>query len=417
MDRLCFATYAELLKAALQEPNDNQPVAELLLEPIISEGKVTDRYGEILQITPKMVSDLFLRKKNIHRGIKSASVKNNVIDAERLSFKNKVFPSLNPHAKEDFFEKVDILVNNDASISSTKRTELLNKKISHSHRLADIFLYSINVPNKLPINKNISGVIHVPQPNLLETTEDSDLYLLIEANGMCPLCGTSLVIDKNGHSVQQYEIISIYPSLIASENIEVWKDASKPSYGLSSNLNRTVLCPKCAKNYMSHTSVDEYQQLLNIKQSLLRNYNARTKVSSIELEDQIGTVLRRISSISPDELPEPLNYDALLIRNKIEARNFPLIIKTEGYVVNYYSFIKELFTQLESEGLLSFNDISIEVNMSYKKLLKQNLTQDEIFTQLVNWFKIKSSSSYDTACEVIVAFFVQNCEVFDEITK
>ena len=417
MDRLCFATYAEMLKMVLQEPNDNQSVANLLLEPIISEGKVTDKNGEVLQITPKMVSGLFNRKQEIHKGIKGATANSKVIDTVRHTYEHDVIPFLNPHAKDDYFHNLDNLVSNDASISDIKRTELLDKSVSPAHRLANILLYSINTPNKLTTKKALSDIKQVEQLIPSETTENSDLYLLMEANGMCPLCGASLVNDKNGHSIQQYEIVSIYPSLIASKNNEIWDGVSKPCEELSSNFNKTVLCPKCAKDYVSHTSVEEYQQLLHKKQSLLRNYNAWTKISSIELEDHIETVLRRITTASQDELSEPLNYNAVRIRNKIEIRNFPLIIKTEGFVVNYYNYIKELFTQLEREGHLSFDDISLEVKMGYKKLLKQNLAQDQIFTQLVDWFKIKSSSSYDIACEVIVAFFVQNCEVFDEITK
>lgn len=417
MDRLCFATYAEMLQMALQEPNDNQSVANLLLEPIINAGNVTDKYREVLQITPKMVSGLFNRKQEIHKGIKGATSSIKVIDAIRHTCEHDVIPFLNPHAKDDYLEKLDNLIFKDSSISTIKRKELMDKSVPPAYRLANILLYSINSSNKLTTKKALPNIQQAEQLTSSEETENSNLYLLMETNGMCPLCGTSLVNDKNGHSVQQYEIVSIYPSLTVSKDEEVWEGVAKPCEELSSNLNKIVLCPKCSKDYKSYTTVAEYQQLLHKKQSLLRNYNAWKKISSIELEDQIEIILRKITTVSHNELSEPLNYNALRIRSKIEIQNFPLIIKTEGFVVNYYNYIKELFTQLESEGHLSFDDISMEVKMCCRKLLKQNLTQDEIFTQLVDWFKIKSSPSYDTACEVIVAFFVQNCEVFDEITK
>ena len=43
--------------------------------------------------------------------------------------------------------------------------------------------------------------------------------------------------------------------------------------------------------------------------------------------------------------------------------------------------------------------------------------KSDIFDQLVNWVMAKTCSTSREACEAIVSFFVQNCEVFREITK
>ena len=49
MSRLCFGTYAKILQSTMQEPNDNQAIADLLL------GLMTDNE----QVLPKVVSRLF----------------------------------------------------------------------------------------------------------------------------------------------------------------------------------------------------------------------------------------------------------------------------------------------------------------------------------------------------------------------
>jgi hypothetical protein len=117
------------------------------------------------------------------------------------------------------------------------------------------------------------------------------------------------------------------------------------------------------------------------------------------------------------DLTEELSMNALCIADKISGDNVPLITKTKSYAVSYYNFIKSVFSGLEREGKLSFDDVAQDVQSCYKKLPSRNLSQGEIFTQMTNWFKGKATTNDDLACEIIAAFFVQNCEVFHAITQ
>jgi hypothetical protein len=72
---------------------------------------------------------------------------------------------------------------------------------------------------------------------------------------------------------------------------------------------------------------------------------------------------------------------------------------------------------MEREGILNFEDVANDVQRSYRKLSSIGLKQEEIFTQLVEWFKKKGKARSSLACEIIVAFFVQNCEVFHALTQ
>ena len=40
-----------------------------------------------------------------------------------------------------------------------------------------------------------------------------------------------------------------------------------------------------------------------------------------------------------------------------------------------------------------------------------------VFDQIVEWVKLKSGNDNRIASEIVVSFFVQNCEVFDAITE
>ncbi|MEI3527074.1 MAG: ABC-three component system protein [Bacilli bacterium] len=43
--------------------------------------------------------------------------------------------------------------------------------------------------------------------------------------------------------------------------------------------------------------------------------------------------------------------------------------------------------------------------------------QNIIFNKMVEWLKFKTQEITNDACEIVISYFIQNCEVFDEITK
>ena len=74
---------------------------------------------------------------------------------------------------------------------------------------------------------------------------------------------------------------------------------------------------------------------------------------------------------------------------------------------------------MDRDGTGDFNLIASEVKLAYQKLDNGLLSQDEIVNGLSEWIKNKSGvgSKNMRACHIVVAFFIQNCEVFREISK
>ena len=74
---------------------------------------------------------------------------------------------------------------------------------------------------------------------------------------------------------------------------------------------------------------------------------------------------------------------------------------------------------MDREGTGDFDLIASEVNIVYKKLDNGQLTQEEIVDQLAEWIRNKSQvgSKFLRACHIVVAYFIQNCEVFREISE
>lgn len=402
MKRLNFASYVKNLQTGLQAPNGNKDVVELLLLPITSKETVRNQNGGPIDINDTFVSNLLKQKKPVPDEIKSASADPKVITETHSYFNSDIMPYLNPHTKEDMLENLTRIIKN-SDISVKKQAELLSKYTSGdvAKFLSNSFLYALNSPNT---------VIDVP-------VDENDFYLLSEAHHTCPQCGNQLVKTKNDISLKEYEIVNIYPTNLTKKEAASFGNVRKLSSNLKSNANRLPLCLTCANEYTAHRTPEACQNLIHKKNSLVRNYKAMEITESIFLEEQIEKVLRQISSADISSAFEQLSYNALKVRSKISTDNVPLILKTEAYVLGYHNFIKTTFAELQREGILDFEEIAMTVKLCYKKLAKQGLSQEEVWEHLTDWFKQNANTTFSSACEVIVAFFIQNCEVFDEVTQ
>jgi hypothetical protein len=251
--------------------------------------------------------------------------------------------------------------------------------------------------------------------NLTET----EAYLLMEAKGICPSCGAKLVNKKSNTALPEFVVVQIVPptaNRTADKTLPVLADLAIGISDYDALDNKILLCVSCANKYVAHTSRDECTALIDTKGKLVRLYAASLAMEKIALEDEIEQVLRRIASATEFDLSIKLNYDVLRLKDKIPATNVPLLIKAKGYVVEYYRFIESIFSDLEREGKLFSRVFASGVKHGFEVLNAKGLTHDEIYAQLVDWFQNQSGTRNNVACEIIVAFFVQNCEVFNEIT-
>jgi len=255
----------------------------------------------------------------------------------------------------------------------------------------------------------IGEIPHIDLPNCY-------MNLLMEANGKCPLCRTKpLVKTERGNSLTQYKVVNILPVAPTEADYTIYEELLDSPIDRNSLENKITLCLECANSYITLPTKEQCKNLMEMKDKLQRNFGASQIADDMHLETGIEEVLRGISDTPKDMIIEKLEYSALKIEKKIY--DAALLAKAEGLALRYYQHIKGMFSLLEREKDLDFDDIAGSVKATYKRLKKQNLTQEEIFTHLTEWFLGKSQTDNRTACEVVVAFFVQNCEVFDEITK
>ena len=147
MDRLCFGTYAETIQKALQKPNSNQAVAELLLGLVA----VADS-NEPFTLLPKKVSALFNFKEDVPEDIASLATTSKIMTAMPGRFKTKVIPCLKTDHIADLKENLRKIINADISIAPEKRDDLISHikdgKNDIAEYLSAVYLYSLNKTNK-----------------------------------------------------------------------------------------------------------------------------------------------------------------------------------------------------------------------------------------------------------------------------
>ena len=83
----------------------------------------------------------------------------------------------------------------------------------------------------------------------------------------------------------------------------------------------------------------------------------------------------------------------------------------------YYPHIRDYFMELEGKNGFCMDVLSSQIKSCFIKMDVISKDKSDVFNRLVEWIMAKTLSTSRDACEAVVSFFVQNCEVFREITE
>lgn len=247
-------------------------------------------------------------------------------------------------------------------------------------------------------------------------TEAEQQLFLKEISFSCPLCGKDLRNRKQKKTNKIYEIAHIFPNTPTNEQYIVLGKLPRLGDNSESYENKIALCKDCHDQQDYHTTEEEYLNLLQKKKQYLQSMDLREATFTMGLENEIADVVKKICGLKEDEL-EKLNYSPVKLAKKFTTEELLLKSLVSMYVTNYYPHIRELFKQQEGVNGFRLDTLSLQIKSCFTKL--NAITQDKtaIFNQLVDWVSTKTCTSSKGACEAVVSFFVQNCEVFYEISK
>lgn len=247
------------------------------------------------------------------------------------------------------------------------------------------------------------------------TAVEQQLYMK-EVSFVCPLCGKILRHRRQGKANKLYEIAHIFPNSPTEEQYE--RLSALPRLGSDSESfeNKIALCKDCHDQQDYHTTVEDYLKLLKKKQHFLQLTDLHEATLTMGLEPQIADVVKKVCSLREDEMTT-LNYAPVRLTKKFSADEFLLKNRVSMNVTSYYPYIRDCFKEQEGVNGFRLDALSLQIKSCFIKMDGLSDNKSDIFDQLVNWVMAKTSSTSREACEAVVSFFVQNCEVFHEITE
>lgn len=254
---------------------------------------------------------------------------------------------------------------------------------------------------------------HQPNKESDSTISQENLQNIFDVGKKCPLCGKSLIVLENKREIYLFESTPIFPINIDTDS----KNDFLNIHPAPKNKDEIVLCPKCAADYLFHPTVKNYDILWETN-NLIKISNKIEKVKyQSHLETQLQELISQLSKIklTTEELNE-LRLNPIELINKIN--NNPILEFTIQGDLLYFHTIQKLLSDLDSEEA-NFEIIASEFKTIYKKLQALRINQIAIYNTITSWIleKLNLGDQYAPSARLIVSFFVQDCEVFDEISK
>ena len=254
---------------------------------------------------------------------------------------------------------------------------------------------------------------HVPRK---DPNEAEIRLFLREVDYHCPLCGKELQSGKQIKPRQkQFQIAHIYPNRPTIQQYTVLHSLERLGNTSEDFENKIALCMSCHSTQDFQTTKEDYESLLLIKKRLLTRSALHDAIKDMYLEDELRNIVVKICRTPFSELVA-LNMNPVHISDKFENEDGLIKSKITGYVMQYYTFIRDLFREQDGKNGFVFGALCSEMRSTFIKMEAINKDKEEIFNQLSELIQRKTTSNL-IACEAVSAFFVQNCEVFNEISR
>ena len=235
---------------------------------------------------------------------------------------------------------------------------------------------------------------------------------LIEVENKCPLCGE--VLQSNSQKKKEYkryEIAHIYPNRPTKQQKKVFEGLERLGEDSEDFENKIALCKDCHRQYDFRPTKNEYLNLVEIKKRCLNKLSITESINKVTLEKELYTIIEKLGNCQENNILD-FKYDAVSIDEKFLNNEFNIKRKIRNYIIDYFNFIQKLFNEIEENN--KFNIIATEFKLCFLKINEIEKDKSKIFDYMVRWVKNKSDTNSTEACEAIVSFFVQNCEVFEK---
>ena len=242
----------------------------------------------------------------------------------------------------------------------------------------------------------------------------TDYELINELHNICPICRKQHLIKLDG-TRRNYNITLIYPFDIERDNpslANIFKTYYDAPHHINEFDNEIATCLTCHNSYKLNPTPEIYRKLKEKKISIKKERDLSESINDIELEDSIRKIMNDLLSLPRGASLTPLSMDALKVKEKIpeDDVNYDEVVLR---VVRHYNFIDSLMREYESKT----TDGSTRLGQEIKEISDTLIRAEKSITEILEYISrdILSKTTNDENdlpyCRIIVAYFVQNCEV------
>lgn len=421
MTQLCFGTFAATMQRALheKEPPQNtdkntnkntdkntdktfptQSMAgqhytvQKLLRWLTDRDDITDRKNNTLFIDDSVASKLINQTVELNAAIVKRIQEGDLDDAALAEFKN-IEKELIKYKVNDLLREMHDLIQDDPAISPAQKNELLLlcKKETLAQFLSNTFLYACCLKNKLrsiDLDANDGWLIHI-------------------SDNTCPICHiNNLTIGYGASTTVLYDPVEFSES----------PDSNK--------MERILICGTCYRkeNYKKGKDGSEPESWETLRK-IYKDYMLKQEIEQVfennNLASQIKDVLNELKEKPTDESlmkNRPENWSPIKVTRKIKKEEWALATLIQSLANTYYFYVQSVFESLDNGSTKRFSRICKQVSSCYSEVAEKTDDQRQIFCGVRNWIARHAGISENSQeALVIAAFFVQNCEVFDEISE
>lgn len=242
------------------------------------------------------------------------------------------------------------------------------------------------------------------------------IKLYLEVRGHCPICNSKIIDNNNGKEIKVGELAHIYP-LNPTKKHDILINEERLGSDVNDIENIIALCHTCHKKYDDNLTVESYREMVSLKKSLLYKTKVEEICSSERIEKELKTVLQNLTKLSKSSIEDlNENYKHIELKKKFDSTMCSITIKSiEDNILNYYNFINDNFKSLEKSGEIDFPLVCLQIRIAYTKFSRLSKNQEDIYNNMCKLLANQANCSIRVCCEIIISYFIQKCEVFEEI--
>jgi len=336
-------------------------------------------------------------------------------------FKENLLKVLDSNLKANIVLSLRDIIDQDAKIQDDTVVDLVSGETKEQMRnkthflfgefLAGVFLYAITYPNNrdsdmaaavaevtrdyvMAFDAKAGDITVVNDKVTFDATVADEiaadahmLSLYTDTGGTCIKCGRPLAVHRKGTDVNYARVLTI-------DNQEL------------------ILCGDCEKEILA-ASDEEKKALFSEKEGLKNASIVRDAMTRNEIEREIEEVLRQVSVLIESE-DTKLKKSAAPVENKITDIGLRTDILND--VRPLYEGVNNILDRLAGESYINVDMFAKNVHRMFEDA-DGKMDQEDLYNMLVETLYNKTGHRYKRACRIIISYFVQRCEVFNEITQ